>query len=209
MAYTALATAVTGDLWTAANHNTYIKDNFAVSVPDIFTAAGDLPYGTGENTAGILAIGSARQVLMVNEAGNAPEWRSALFGCSLSVTTDQTITAGSTSTVSFDTENYDTSGFWSSSDSDGIAIPFDGVYQCSGFLNIGIPATQINTRVFIGGTQVLFISTSNTTYLEVYNFSYVARFTQGQNPYLAINAIQWDFVIKSAEYAVTYLGAST
>lgn len=209
MAYTALATAVTGDLWTAANHNTYIKDNFAVSVPDIFTAFGDIPYGTGENTADILAIGTARQVLMVNAAGNAPEWSSPLFGCGLSVTTDQTITAGSTNTVSFDTENYDTSSFWSSSDSDGIVIPWDGVYQCSGFINWGIPAEQINANLFIGATQIHHISVNQTTYLEVSNFTYTARFSANDNPFLAINAIQWNVTIKSAEYAVTYLGAST
>lgn len=35
MTYTALPTVSTGDLWTAAQHNTYIKDNFATLAADL------------------------------------------------------------------------------------------------------------------------------------------------------------------------------
>lgn len=208
MAYNAVPTAVTGDLWTAANHNTYIKDNFAAGVPDIFTAQGDLTFATGANAASPLAIGAAGHGLFVNDGATAPEWRSTLIGCGLSVTTDQTITAGSTNTVSFDTENYDTNDLWSSSDPDGIVIPRDGIYQCSGIIDWGIPPSQ-NIYLFIGTTRIWHISEANTTYLAVNYFTYTSRFSQGDNPCLVINAIQWDAVIKSAEYSVTYLGAST
>jgi len=48
MTYTAVPTKSTGDLWTAANHNTYIKDNFAAGVPDIFTTKGDIAVATAQ-----------------------------------------------------------------------------------------------------------------------------------------------------------------
>lgn len=72
MSYSAVPTVSTGDTWSAANHNTYIRDNFAAGVPDIFTAAGDIAYATAANAASALAIGSSDQVLTVNSG--LPSW---------------------------------------------------------------------------------------------------------------------------------------
>ena len=76
MSYNAVPTVATGDAWSAANHNTYIRDNFAAGVPDIFTAAGDIAYATAANAAAALAIGSAGQVLISSSDG-LPEWGDA------------------------------------------------------------------------------------------------------------------------------------
>ena len=58
MAYNPVPTVTTGDLWTAANHNTYIRDNFAAGVPDIFTAKGQIAVASGADTASILNPGN-------------------------------------------------------------------------------------------------------------------------------------------------------
>lgn len=63
MAYSPVPTVVTGDLWTAANHNTYIKDNLAALWP--YTAAGDIAVASGANALARLAIGSAYQLQRV------------------------------------------------------------------------------------------------------------------------------------------------
>lgn len=63
MAYTPVPTVSTGDLWTAADHNTYIKDNFAAGVPAIITAKGDLVVGSGSQSAGILSVGDDYNLL--------------------------------------------------------------------------------------------------------------------------------------------------
>lgn len=68
MAYNAVPTVATGDPWTAANHNTYIRDNFAAGVPDIFTTKGDLAVASAANAAGRLGVGSNNQVLMADSA---------------------------------------------------------------------------------------------------------------------------------------------
>jgi len=68
MAYNPVPTVTTGDLWTAANHNTYIRDNFAAGVPDIFTAKGQIAVASGENAAGVLNPGSDGQVLMADSS---------------------------------------------------------------------------------------------------------------------------------------------
>ncbi len=73
MGYNAVPTVATGDVWSAANHNTYIRDNFAAGVPDIFTAAGDLVYATAANAAAPLAIGTVGQALLSSSDG-LPEW---------------------------------------------------------------------------------------------------------------------------------------
>lgn len=76
MAYNPVPTVTTGDLWTASNHNTYIRDNFAAGVPDIFEAKGDIAVATGPNAAARLPIGSAGQVLTVKDG--LPTWISPL-----------------------------------------------------------------------------------------------------------------------------------
>ena len=66
MAYTPVPTKNTGDLWSAADHNTYIKDNFAAGVPDIFTAKGDLAAATAADAAAKLAVGANGLILMAD-----------------------------------------------------------------------------------------------------------------------------------------------
>jgi hypothetical protein len=66
MAYTTVPTVASGDLWTAANHNTYIRDNFAAGVPAIFSAKGDLAVASGLQTAGRLAVGVEGTALLAD-----------------------------------------------------------------------------------------------------------------------------------------------
>ena len=56
MAYSAVPTITTGDVATASWGNTYIKDNFAAGVPDLFTTDGDVAVGTGANAAERVAL---------------------------------------------------------------------------------------------------------------------------------------------------------
>lgn len=77
MGYSPVPTVASGDLWTASDHNTYIRDNFAAGVPDIFAAAGDLVYGSAANVAARLAIGANGYYLRSN--GNAPYWSTITF----------------------------------------------------------------------------------------------------------------------------------
>jgi len=91
MAYTPLPTVTTSELWTAANHNAYVKDNFDVGVPDIFTTAGDIVYATAANVAARLAIGTAKQYLRVNAGATAPEWAGAKYVVTIMIFTDDTV----------------------------------------------------------------------------------------------------------------------
>lgn len=71
MAYTAVPTVATNDYWSAAQHNTYIRDNFAAGVPDIFTTKGDLAVATGADVAARLAVGGDGAPLVGDAAQTA------------------------------------------------------------------------------------------------------------------------------------------
>lgn len=53
--------------------------------PTIIDAAGDLIYGTSNDTPARLAIGTANQVLQVNSGATAPEWVTAAGGANWSL----------------------------------------------------------------------------------------------------------------------------
>jgi len=90
MAYTAVPTVSTGDLWTAANQNTYLKDNMAAGVPDIFTAAGQLAVASAANAATALAHPAvAGRQLTTTAAG--VEWDASEDGNNVIINGDMEI----------------------------------------------------------------------------------------------------------------------
>ena len=70
MAYSVVPTVSTSDSWTASQHNTYIKDNFAAVW--VGTTAGDLDYYTSATAKSRVGIGTANQLL--RSTGTAPAW---------------------------------------------------------------------------------------------------------------------------------------
>ena len=72
MAFSTVPTVATSDSWTASQHNTYIKDNFAAVW--VGTTAGDIDYYTSSTAKTRLAIGTNYQLL--RSTGSAPAWVS-------------------------------------------------------------------------------------------------------------------------------------
>lgn len=67
MAYVAVPTVATGDLWTASNQNTYLRDNMAALFP--YSAAGDIGVASAADMLGRLAApASARQGIVSDPA---------------------------------------------------------------------------------------------------------------------------------------------
>lgn len=63
MSYNVIPTITTGDVATASWGNTYLKDNFAAGVPDIFTTDGDMAVATGANAAERVAVMNGSNLL--------------------------------------------------------------------------------------------------------------------------------------------------
>lgn len=70
MAFTTHPTVVTGQTWSAANQNTYVKGNLDALWP--FTTAGDLGYASSASTLARLALGTNGYVLKAG--ASAPAW---------------------------------------------------------------------------------------------------------------------------------------
>lgn|SRR5574340_289932 len=135
MAYNPVPTVATGDPWSAANANTYWRDNFAAGVPDIFTAAGQLAYATGADAAAALAAGAARTSLRMNAGASAPEWGGAI-ACGVSRVANQAIGgSGASASISWDQENYDTDAFFAIGSPTYLSLPLAGFYLVSVLVN--------------------------------------------------------------------------
>jgi hypothetical protein len=70
MAYTAIPSVITGQTFSAANYNTYIKGN--LDAIWVFTTAGDMIYATGAAAAARLALGARYSLLYAETSG--PYW---------------------------------------------------------------------------------------------------------------------------------------
>lgn len=191
MAYSAVPTISTNDPWTAANHNTYLRDNFIAGVPDIFTTDGDLAYATGANAASRLGKGSISQTLKL--VAGVPAW-ATIDSVRVTRSALQTISTATSTLVTFDVEIYDNGGYHSTvSNTDRITIPSvpNGFYWIYGSVQFagnntgyrelrlkfggGIYARlrqygQISSNTLNIG-MVLFLAATNYLQLEVYQNS--------------------------------------
>jgi hypothetical protein len=70
-----------GNFWIGDDNRAYVNtgtDNRPLIDADVFTAAGMLLVGTADEAWSSLAIGAARQGLIVNAAGNALQWAASM-----------------------------------------------------------------------------------------------------------------------------------
>lgn len=124
-------------------------------------AAGDLIYGTANDTFTRLGIGTAGQVLKVNSGATAPEWGAAaggsFSGCSLTQSGAQTISNTTQTDLLFANETFDTDGYHStSSNTNRITIPSG---KSGYFLVTARTAFAANTT----GTRINWIIKNGTT----------------------------------------------
>ena len=101
MTYNAVPTVATGDLWTASNHNTYVRDNFAASVPDIFTAKGQIAVASAADAASPLNAGSDYKILMALAAETLGLKFAGLATDLIKVSTNASSISTSTSSTSY------------------------------------------------------------------------------------------------------------
>jgi len=102
MSYSPVPTVVTGDTWTASQHNTYIRDNFAALHP--YTARGDIAYRNNAGNIARLALGDVTKCL--KSYGGDPAYMGA-FGFHVYKEDDQEINNNKITQVTFNTEDYD------------------------------------------------------------------------------------------------------
>lgn len=158
MAYNAVPTVTTGDLWTASNHNTYIRDNFAAGVPDIFTTKGDLAIASGANAAGRLGVGSNGKVLVASSAESLGiKWTNGFSTGKASRSTTQALSAGAQTKVQFTTEDFDSENYFTlGSSNTRCTIAVKGIYLFVGNVVFAVRA----------GSKSIFLSKNNALVSE-------------------------------------------
>ena len=163
--------SVTGDIFEVfaaqpvaiSDVYTQTQANSAFIAKSLTTTTGDIIYASGANTPARLGIGSTDQVLKVS--GGVPTWGAAptsaptFVGCSLNNSATFSISNNVDTTLTFDTELFDTNGFHStSSNTDRITIPtgYAGKYLLlfSGRYS-GTAAGTRNFTLFKNGSKLL------------------------------------------------------
>lgn len=75
MSYIAVPTVATGDAWSAASNNKYLRDNFGASVPGIFGAKGDIVAASAADNMSKISVGSDNSFLVADAAeGVGVKW---------------------------------------------------------------------------------------------------------------------------------------
>lgn len=145
MAYSLVPLVTTGDLWTAANHNTYVRDNFAVTAPGVVTDAGDMVYANTSKSLGrvpFIADGALLEAksnsiswlekvagsyypLRTNITANGFSYNRSHYGNSLyySSATPQSIPPSVDTAVTFDHQVISGLDNWNPADPTKITIP--------------------------------------------------------------------------------------
>ena len=132
MSYTPVPTKTTGELWSADDNNTYIRDNFAAGVPDLFTTKGDLAVATGADVAIRLAVGTDGQLLTADSGEtcgmkwSTPSTDQAYAKYKVSAT--RSMANGAATIVNFDTSVFDSDSAVTTGASWKFAAPHDGYY---------------------------------------------------------------------------------
>jgi len=114
--------------------------------PTIVDAKGDLIVATAADTPARLAVGANNTRLVADSAATTGLKWEGFVGCSLYKSTNQTLTNNTTTLLTWDSEDFDTDGFHStSSDTGRITIPTGkgGKYLFTWNVSYAVNATQI------------------------------------------------------------------
>lgn len=128
-------TVANGDSWSAAQHNTYLRDNIEALWP--YTTAGDLAYASAANQLSRLGKPSFDSVLKNTSAGT-PSWLAIsdlLSFASVYHNTTQNVATGTPTAILFNAEYSDEQGWHSTvSNTSRITVTANGYYQASCYL---------------------------------------------------------------------------
>ena len=162
MAYNTPPTKAVGDPLTAAEWNTYVRDNFAAGFPDLAAAKGDMLVATAANAAQALTAGSNYQILeALSTETTGLRWSGNAPGARLHRTTAQSINNDTDTQITGFTADYDYGGFISGNT---FVIPVTGLYlmEVSGYWSTNATANKLRqVGIDIGGSKVWQSTTSD------------------------------------------------
>lgn len=208
MAYSIVPTVITGDSWSASQHNTYIKNNFTALWP--FTTKGDIAYCNTSTTLSRLPIGTEGQIL--SSISGVPDWVDSTAAdkyCLIRRTTAQSIPNNTNTLISFSDEVFDNNSYWAVGSPTIINLPAAGFYRLTGSVSWKSDSSG-DRAVYVGPTAILVAYQNPVgSIATTMSFNYVLE-TESDN----VDTYVWvwqnsgsSLDINLARYNVTYLGA--
>ena len=205
MTYQTVPTVTTGDMWTASQHNTYVRDNFSELWP--YTAKNQMAYAATSSTLAKTNTPTDLQILSVSSG--VPTWinyQQTRKFCFLEVV-GQSAPSGTTD-VAFTTEVFDNNSMWSSGSSNLIQLPNAGIYKFDGYMRFSSNSS---------GRRAVILYDGSNTYMETrrgqagsYNalsFSYVYYTASSKTTRIRIYQTSGSTLDVDTSVMVTYLGA--
>jgi len=180
MAYNSTPTRNPGDLWTASDHNQYIRDNFAAGVPDIFAAQGDLAVGLDGKAAVALSVGAPVSILAsdpLSVTGMMWDTRDIVL---VRRTTSYTFASPNGYLLPFENLIYDSASHWSIANPKNINILTDGIYLFTVTMSLSnIPTSDLRCSVVVDGIAVCTVVRYSYPFNRNLNLAYSGYFTAG------------------------------
>jgi len=133
--------------------------NGDMATDPLWNAAGDIAYATDDNVGTVLPIGTVGQVLTVS-SGTVPAWENAAAGDSAvafraTMSGDQTISTSTTTLLQFDTEAFDSGGYYDNSSSNYKWTPPEGYVSIYALIHGNdIDSGAASPRLYKNGTVV-------------------------------------------------------
>jgi hypothetical protein len=224
---------ITGDLIEVfANQTVALTDTYSQSAANakfinntLTTTTGDIIYASAANTPARLGIGSTSQVLTVS--GGVPAWATpsspSLVGCSLTMSAVQSISNSTNTTLTWNTEKFDTNSFHDTTTNTArITIPsgYAGKYVIFGNMKFAGNSTG-DRQVFIdrfnsSGTNLEsfdgYLTRAAGTYQTGYSIYRVGELNVGD--YLTMycwqnsgGSLNTGYTLQEMNFGVIYLGA--
>jgi hypothetical protein len=159
MTYTVIPTQATGDVWSVTDMNTYIRDNFAAGVPDIFTAKGDLAVATAADVAVPFPVGTdGRTLTAESSTSTGLMW----FASGVSATGTTHVTSGEAWVwIALDTEVYDISGEFASYI---FTATYPGYYLTTAVVKFEVTPSGLGTAFDAGELVAIAVYKNNALY---------------------------------------------
>lgn len=155
MPYTPVPAVAANDWIDEIFINTYWVDNMAASVPDVFTAKGQIAVGLGVDSMGVLNVGADGTVLTADSTQTlGVKWAVPNKMTRLRKSANQTLNASTTTTITWDTEDQDDEAMHDNvTNNSRITFPRAGVYRVEAQLLTGVNVSFCDIR--LNGSQIV------------------------------------------------------
>lgn len=204
MTYQTVPTVTTGEMWTASQHNTYVRNNFSALWP--YTTKGSIAYANSATE--LVSPASVTGIKILKSISGVPAWGDPPSRKFCYVTRNNQTAAAGTTGISFSTEIFDNNSMWSGGDPTKISLPDAGIYRFDGFYVF----TDDDT-----GRRAMLLNDGSLKYMDsrkpvdgVYScgsFSYVYYTSSSKTVTIVAEQTSLSSLKVDCHLMVTYLGA--